>query len=169
MNQVQRKFLIDKVKEKGDEKIRELEKEKTGYPSASNYIFRAVLNGTIEIADKKTIIKALTERALKAKEGENWMEPGKSHLRDWSEEKERDIKLSIRDLIKVPKEYDEEAKRVEKHNGAINEKIAIIKQQVDTLILRIQIASDKHMEKIINEVDDMGDLSLLDSKIKLLN
>jgi hypothetical protein len=166
MNQSQRKFLIDKLKEKERAKISELERGKIAYPSASNYIFRAVLNGTIEIADKKTILKALTERALKAKEGENWLEP--DH-RQWTREKERDVKLSITDLIKVPKEYADEAKKVEEHNGKINAQIETLKKQVETLIIRIQIASDKTLQKMINEVDDMGDISLIDTKIKLLN
>ena len=168
MNTVQRKFLIDKLTQKSDIKLRELRDEKQGYPSASNYIFKAVLNDTIEIADKKTIIKALKERAMKAKEGENWLEP-KSDFRNWSEEKERDMQLSIRDLIIVPKDYQKEREKVEKHNEKINKKIEVLKIQIESLILRIQLASDKNLQKMVNEVDDMGDLSLIDTKIKLLN
>jgi hypothetical protein len=30
------------------------------------------------------------------------------------------------------------------------------------------VASDKSLEKLVNEVDDMGDISLMDTRIKLL-
>jgi len=168
MNQTQRKFLIDKLEKKSRDKINELKKEKHKYPSTSNYIFKAVLNGTIKIADNKTIIAALTERALKAKEGENWLEP-KTSFRDWSEEKERDMQLSIKDLILVPSDYEKEFQSVDKHNIKIDEKIQTLERQVEMLILRVQLASDKKLERMINEVDDMGNLSLIDTKIKLLN
>jgi len=165
MNQVQRNFLIDKMERKSSDKIKELEDEKMNYPSASNYIFKAVMNDTIEIADKKTILKALKERALKAKEGENWLEPDR---RGWSVEKERDIKLSITDLIIVPDDYKKELAIVEKHNDEIDKQVKILKTQIEALIIRVQLASDKVLQKMINEIDDMGDLSLMDTKIKLL-
>lgn len=36
------------------------------------------------------------------------------------------------------------------------------------LVTRIQLASDKTLEKMISEVDDMGDVSLMDTKLKSL-
>ena len=168
MNTVQRKFVIEKITEKSKNKIRELEEERMDYPSASNYIFKAVLNDTIEIADKKTIIKALKERALKAKEGENWLEE-KNRRWNSNTDEERDLKLKITDLIIVPKDYQKEFDIVEKHNDKINEKIKTLEIQIETLIIRIQIASDKNLQKMVNDVDDMGDISLIDTKIKLLN
>jgi len=35
--------------------------------------------------------------------------------------------------------------------------------------MRVQLASDKTLQKLINEVDDMGDLSLMDTKLKMLD
>jgi hypothetical protein len=40
--------------------------------------------------------------------------------------------------------------------------------QLETLEVRIMVASDKALQKLINEVDDMGDISLIDTRIKLL-
>ena len=37
---------------------------------------------------------------------------------------------------------------------------------VNNLITRIRLASNKTLEKMINEIDDMGEISLFDKKLK---
>ena len=55
------------------------------------------------------------------------------------------------------------------HNDKIQSEINTLQLQLDAIELRIQLASDKTLQKMINEVDDMGELSLIDTKLKLLN
>jgi|688.fasta_scaffold1144838_2 hypothetical protein len=50
----------------------------------------------------------------------------------------------------------------------VNQEIAALKLQLETLEIRIMIASDKVLQSIVNEVDDMGDIRLIDTKIKLI-
>lgn len=164
MNTAQRKFLIERIQYKVREKIKELKEEMVEYPSASNYIFKAIMEGKLELQPHEVIIKALKQMALDAKEGKNWLS---DKSMGW--EKERTVCLEIDELIIVPSDYDEERKRVKAHNDKIEAEIDLLKTQLDTIEVRVQLASDKTLQNLINQVDDMGDLSLVDTKLKLLN
>lgn len=59
-------------------------------------------------------------------------------------------------------------KEREEERSKINKQIEELNIQLQTLEVRIMLASDKHLQKLINEVDDMGDIKLIDSKIKLI-
>lgn len=163
MNTQQRKFLIERIQQKVKAKIESLRKDLLQYPSASNYIFKAVLNDKLALQPSAVILDAIKKKALNAKEGENWL----SEMR-MGYEKEREIKLLINELLVLPDDYKQEVDRVKKYNESIVAQIDLLKVQLDTIEVRIQLASDKRLEKLINEVDDMGDLSLMDTKLKLL-
>lgn len=51
----------------------------------------------------------------------------------------------------------------------VDDQIKQLRIQLETLEVRIMVASDKVLQKLINEVDDMGDISLIDTQIKLLD
>jgi len=163
MNQAQRKFLIDKITSRTKEKIQELDKQKINSPNASNWIFKAILSDTLEIQSQEHILKALKEKALASKEGENWL----SSERGWASE--RYVKLFLKDLIVLPEDFYLAMENARQHNDKIQSEINTLQSQLDAIELRIQLASDKTLQKMINEVDDMGELSLIDTKLKLLN
>lgn len=164
MNAQQRKYLIERIQEKTKARIEALKSGKEGYPSAPNYLFKAILNGTMQLQPAEVTLEALRQRALKAKEGYNWLSD-QSH--GW--EKESVVKLKIEDVIVIPEDYKNELERVAKKNAAIDDEIAQLRLQLDTIEMRVQLASDKTLQRLINEVDDMGELSLIDTKIKLLS
>ena len=164
MNTVQRKFLIERIQKKVKDKIESLKKGMQQYPSASNYIFKAALNGKLELQTNEVILDAIKTKALNAKEGENWL----SGMR-MGYEKEREIKLQINQVIILPDDYKEEVEKVKKHNESIVAEINLLIIQLDTIEVRVQLASDKALQNLINEVDDMGNLSLMDTKLKLLS
>lgn len=163
MNTAQRKFLIERIQQKAKDKIEVLRKSLLDYPSASNFIFKAVLNDKLELQPKEVILDAIKTKALSAKEGENWL----SELR-MGYGKEREIKLFLEQLIVLPDDYKEEMERVKNHNKSIHAEIDLLKIQLDTIEVRVQLASDKTLQNLVNEVDDMGSLSLIDTKLKLL-
>lgn len=163
MNQAQRKYLIDKITERTKAKIKELNNSKIDYPNASNWIFKAILSDNLQIQSQEHILNALKTKALASKEGENWL----SSERGWASEKY--VKLNLKDLIVLPEDFYSAMEDASKHNAKINEEINLLQSQLDAIELRIQLASDKTLQKMINEVDDMGELSLIDTKLKLLN
>lgn len=164
MNQVQRKFLIERIQTKVKEKIEVLNKSMSEYPSASNFIFKAILNGELRLQEQEVILAALKAKALGAKEGANWLSNERMGAN-----KESTVILQIKELLVLPEDYNDELQRVRLHNKNIQEEIAQLRVQLETIEVRIQLASDKTLQNLISEVDDMGNLSLIDAKIKLLD
>lgn len=75
----------------------------------------------------------------------------------------------IEEFFIVPDEYRKWIEERQKIEVEIQNKINALYLQLETLEIRIMIASDKTLQKLISEVDDMGDISLVDTKIKLLS
>lgn len=68
----------------------------------------------------------------------------------------------------MPNEFKELLDEWEIKSKEINDQIITLKNDLEMVIMRIQLASPKTLQQVINQVDDMGDLSLFDSKIKSL-
>jgi len=165
MNQAQRKFLIDKINENVKKQIEVLRrKEPEQPPSLENYFYGLALTGKLEIRDTEHIKKVLCERAMKhtcERYSDTWLGTSAGDLID-----KASVKIKIRDLFVVPKEYDELWDAYREAREENNERIRVLQMEADTLSTRIQLASDKTLERMIAEVDDMGDISLMDTKLK---
>lgn len=165
MNSTQRKFLIEKIQQETKKRIEELRKSKKEYPNASNYVFKAILDGTLELQPKEHTLSILKERALKATEGQNWLS-GES----MGFEKKRAIKFDrYEDIIVLPAEYRKAQEEVTAFNKDIEAQIESLQTTLNGIEMRIQLASDSTLKSLINQVDDMGDIKLIDTKVKLLD
>jgi len=164
MNQTQRKFLIERIQQKTKEKIEALKKTKWEYPNRSTYLFQAIMQGTLKLKSQEQILEAIRAKALSAKEGENWLSGDRM---GW--EKERYVKLPVIDLMELPEALLQRIEEVKAHNDVIDQEIDNLKVKLETIEVRVQLASDRVLQNLINEVDDMGDLKLIDTTVKRLN
>jgi hypothetical protein len=167
MNQAQRKFLIDRIEANVKKQIDALNHSDTEQPpSLENYFYGLALSGKLEIQTQEHIKKVMSERAMKhtaQRYSETWLGTSQGDLINRAS-----VKIPIRDLFVVPKEYDELWTEYRRNDEEKRQRIRQIQIECDTLVTRIQLASDKTLEKMISEVDDMGDVSLMDTKLKSL-
>ena len=168
MNTVQRKYLVDKITEKVKAKIKELESQKIETPSISAYIMHEILSEKFEIKSNDDLRKLVIEKAkkgLSSSRPENFL----GDTSTWHTNDKNKIALNFEDFFVLPKSYQDALDCARLHNQKIREQIQQLNIQAESLETRIMLASDKTLQKMINEVDDMGDISLIDTKIKLLN
>ena len=166
MNQAQRTFLINKIKERTKSMTDALKKEdrEDSPPSLSNYLLHAVMSDKFQLQDIETIKKTIKEKALTAKMGGSiWL--GKS---SWQTASDNEVVLKADQLFVIPEEWRKQWEIYRKEQDERQSQINEIQIQSDTLITRIQLASDKTLEKMISEIDDMGNISLMDTKLKIL-
>lgn len=69
----------------------------------------------------------------------------------------------------MPEAYFNAVNEYKKEYELYSEQIKILSMQCEGLCTRIQLASDKILQKMINEIDDIGDISLMDLTIKSLS
>lgn len=165
MNTSQRKFLIEKIQSETKKKIEVLNKEKLEFPSASNFVFKAILDGTLKLQPHEHILEVLKSRALNSKEGENWLS---KQSMSWGKNSHINFE-NYSDLLIMPENYQIELDRVRAFNKNISEQIDSLQMSLNGIEMRIQLASDTTLKKLINEVDDMGDITLIDTTVKMLN
>jgi len=162
MNQSQRNFLIKKIEKSAKDQIDALRSSIPNSPSLNNYLLHAVMSGNFDIKSKDEIKEVIRQKALKAKEREDWL--GNS----WHSTSKKSVVFEAEEIFIIPEEYKSLASEYIKSRNEIEANIRTISLQLDSLITRIQLASDKTLQTMINEVDDMGNISLFDEKLKLL-
>lgn len=169
MNTSQRKYLTDKITSKINSKISEMESEKRDVPNINAYMLHTILSDNFDIINKDAIKELLRQKALKgvsSSRPEHFLSEGNR----WDSGIGRNkIIFSVEEFFILPEEYKEALEAAKQHNLQIEEQVRSLRLQAETLITRITLASDSTLQKMINEVDDMGDLSLIDMKIRLLN
>ncbi len=165
MNQQQRKFLIDKIEKQIQTTKEALKQSALKPPSLSNYLLNAVMSGNFEIKSTEEIKAMIVAKAKAAKAGENWMNNSSSA---WgNSDSEINFNPAIffilpQDYVKLRNEYDAEIEKAEIEYQNF-------KLKAESFIVRLNLASDKTLEKMISEVDNMGDITLLDTKLKYLS
>lgn len=162
MNQSQRKFLIDKIEKSAKDMIGVLEDSKPESPSIENYLLHAVMGGNFELHSIDELKETIRQMALESKGRDSWT--GGS----WGRASYTSIHLPLKDVFIIPEEYTQKERDIEKRRNEIQKEINAIRSKCDTLVVRLTLASNSVLETMIKEVDDMGDLSLMDTKLKAL-
>ena len=162
MNQTQRKFLIDKIKEANKAKKEILRKSKPEKPSLDNYLLHNVMSNTFELQSIESIKEYFRQKALSLKRND-------SFLKDNYRSSLLEISIPVDKLFVLQEEYENLVQKCEKEIDRINREIYEIEEAEKLLELRIQLASPKQLQKLIGEVDSFGELSLFDMKLKQLS
>lgn len=163
MNQTQRKFLIDKIEARTKLEIEVLKKSLPERPNLEAHILHGIMSSNFDIKSTDELKKELTERVLNFKERDRLFGDGRS---SW--DFKNTIVFKAEDFFIVPETYKKKVEEWRRATKEANEKIDQLRIQEETLVLRIQLASPKKLQKLVNEVDDFGDLSLFDTKLKMI-
>jgi hypothetical protein len=162
MNNQQRQYLIKKIEASSKIQIEALKNSIPQPPSLNIYLLHAVMSNNFEIKKTDELKEMIRQMALKATEREDWMG---NH---WGSASKSGISFAAKDFFIVPAEFQILWDDYQKNKREAEDKIYAIHIQSDSLITRITLASDKTLQTLINEVDDMGNISLMDTKLKLL-
>lgn len=162
MNQKQREFLIKKIQESVKSKVGALEKQMPEAPSLSAILNESVLNGTFELKPIEEIKTSIIDNTLR-------MQVKNQSLlaSDWRGSKPV-YGIYAEHLFVIPEKYKNLKDKYDAKVADLRVEISELNRSAESLIVRIQLASDKTLDVMISEVDDMGNVSLMDTKLKLL-
>jgi hypothetical protein len=166
MNSTQRKFLVDKMTEVAKGKITALRNSKPDRANINVFMLHKVLSNDFDIKSKEELKKIILDKALKAGTNKNTREDWLGN--SWNVANRTGVHFTFSEFFIVPEEYKQMIADSEKEISRIEKEIFDLQTVVDTLEVRIMVASDSKLDKLINDIDDMGDISLIDTKIKLL-
>lgn len=160
MNQSQRNFLVEKIEESTKKRIADLKESIPKCPSLENHLTHAIMSGTFEIKPTEEIKRCIHNKVMGLRKGDYFLE---SH---WLSHGDADMKFRPSDIFIIPKEYQEKFDEYEAKKKSVEDAIEKIRSEKEALVMRVKLSSNHILEKLIMEVDDMGEVGLLDTKIK---
>ena len=166
MNSTQRKYLVDKITERIKSKIKALEDSKPEGISLNVYMLHRVMSNDFEIKPNDELKKIVLEKALKAGQNKSYREDWLGNA--WGTANKSNVAFELKEFFIIPQEYLDIIEKRQLELNKIYAEISDLRIQLETMEVRIMLASDKALQNIVNDVDDLGDIRLIDSKIKLI-
>jgi len=169
MNQDQRKFLITQVENTCQKQIGELKEQIPDKPSLNNYLIASFLDNTIQFSDiealkfkmRKAVLKMGHNDILVKEETEYW-----GH-RNRDDKEQPIVQVHAEDLFVLPENYKTALAEYEQKKKAIKKQIEALEYTEKTIVMKLQIGSSATLEKLVMQVDNMGDLNLMNSQLLL--
>lgn len=168
MNQDQRKFLIARVEETFKIEREKLTKEKPKEPSLNNYLVAAILDNSIVLKSQETIREAIRKKVLALGIKETLTEVVSKYNRyDDDDDETHRVTFDANVIFVYPEAYLKSYEEWMQKTKEINEKIDKLHAQKETLLLKIQIGSNTSLDRLVDSVDNMIDITLMNSKLML--
>ena len=166
MNQEQRKFLIDQVNKESKNQIDKLKEKIPDRPSLNNYLVAAFLDNTIEFNDISTLRVKMRNTVLKYGHSDKLVESEKN---EWSNYRHENpyVKILPEDLFVIPNSYQQALIEYKEKKEQIDAQIKHIESMTLTIITKIQIGSNAAMDKLVMQIDNLGDLNLVNTQLML--
>lgn len=161
MNQKQRQFLIDRITSKVQDKIKVIKDSLPDCPNFNNYLIHLIMSDKIEMLPCEVIRSTIMNMAIDMKKGKDLFS------NDWGREKHT-IAIHPRDLFLIPEDFQKQIENYKSQTESKSNEIDRLRNELEMITMRIQLASPSTLQNLINEVDDMGNLSLFDEKLKSL-
>lgn len=166
MNDKQREYLMKTVKSTFDGEVKSLEQSKRKKPSLNNYLIAAFLDNSIEFADIENLKSKMREAVIKMPSEAKLLE---TDNKSWNEDAKEtgNVKIPVQLIFKIPEAYVEELRLWQDEEDNANQKIQQLKSQLKTIEVKIQLGSNQQLDKLIQEADNLGEISLINSRLML--
>lgn len=171
MNDNQRKFLTERVNQTHKRQEEQLRKDIPIKPSLNNYLVAACLDGSLQLQDVEGLRNKIRESVLKYGKDDRLVEEDSEddyRYRNTTKPK-NSVTLRAEDIFVIPEAYLKALKEYQEKKKEIDDKIKILDSQKDTIILKIQIGSNKVLDRLVEQADNLVDLSIVNSQLLLTN
>ncbi len=173
MNDKQREFLAKRVQSTFDDQVEELRKQLTQQPSLNNYLVAAFLDNTIQFTNMDALKEKMRAKVLKfgASDALVREEDEDSYFsarnRNRGDRKQNTVTVKAEDLFVIPQNYLDELAIYNKHKSEIDEKIKQLEATKNTVIMKVQIGSSAVLDKLVMQIDSIGDIDLMNNQLIL--
>jgi hypothetical protein len=167
MNQDQRKFLIKQVEATFARQLDKLVKPEP--PSLNNYLVAAVLDGTIQYKSIDVLRNSVKRAVLALGPSDTFVQyADRWHRKRRVDDEEAPTLTMAPDVIFVyPRAYLEAEEEYEQKREEYQEAVATLENLRDTIVMKIQIGSNEVLDRLIRDVDNMGDLRVINTQLLL--
>jgi hypothetical protein len=167
MNSTQRKYLVDKIQSTLKTQIRELENSIPKRLTFNIELLSLVMQGKFEIQPIEKLKASVIKRAMDSSQNDRLTDDWLGN--QWGRATKGEVVFTLADFFVIPQEFLERQNARDREIREIEEQIRQLRIKSSTLEVRIMVASDSKLKQLINDVDDLGDIKLVDTHIKSLD
>lgn len=178
MNKDQRKYLTDWVDKGFNQEQDAIEARRYERPMLNNYLVALAMRGELEIKPGNEIAAYVQKRVLELGKDDALVsfEEGESNRR-WDRKKGRyvyssgppegrhEVTLDAEQIFEIPQEYLDRLEAWEENEKAIAADLERLEGVRDTVLLKVNIGSDKALESVIAQADSLASLDLVNRQL----
>lgn len=168
MNQQQRTYLINQVEKRYSKMRDELEDQFQDVPSMEKFVVRALVRGELQLQPTERLMEILEARVDDKNFSKLLESDSYSYRYSKIRENKDEIHFKAMEFFVLPEDFIKANEEVLEHNRNIQHQVDTLNAQEKQLVLRLNLASPKVLDNMIGEVDGMGELSLFENAMALL-
>ncbi len=171
MNQHQRKFLLEQIEGIYKTEKQALNDRRPKAPSLNNYLIAAILDGSARLRSQEEIAGDIRKRVRDLGKSEGLVTASSS--RRWGrgssdEDDEDEISLPALTLYVAPPDYAEARAAFDTAEAAWEAEKEALEASINAMRIKVQVGSDKSLEALVNQADNLCTMSLSASSKLLL-
>jgi len=170
MNQHQRKFLLDEIEKQYRRELDELRKQRPKAPSLNNYLIAAILDGTAQMKPQDEVARHIRARVRDLGKDESFVSPGREWGRrmDDDDEHREFVNVPVLIMFEPPAQYAEKYRQYEEALQKWQDAMKALDASIAAMRIKVQVGSDKALETLVDQADQLCAMSLTVSS-KLLS
>jgi hypothetical protein len=170
MNQHQRKFLLEQIESIYKAERQSLLQRKPVAPSLNNYLIAAILDGTAKMHPAEKIKEYIRKRVRDLGKGAALTTPeDRWGSRNQDDKREETINLPALALYEMPAAFAEVHSAYEAAQKAWDEESKALEASINAMRIKVQVGSDKALEALVEQADNICRMSLTASSRLLLS
>jgi hypothetical protein len=180
MNDKQRQFLVQQVAKIYDNQKNSIKAKYTKRPSLNNYIVAALIEGKLKYKDIKDVQKDVKARVIKMSTEDRLIHEssssrsgygyyGRSGDDDKGELNLDDcyVKINPFDMFEIPQSYKDAYNIWLDSKRLIDKELQDLSASYDTILLKVNLGSNAVLDKLIEQVDNLAELSLVNAHLTI--
>lgn len=167
MNKDQRKYLTDWVFGGFEREKKQAESARYERPSLNNYLVAAAMENTLVVKGVESIKAHIRQMVIQFGPNDRLItyEAGGYGRRKNYGEDEFCVTIKASELFEFPAAYIADYEKWRENEREIQEKLAALEGIKSTVLLKVNIGSDKALEDVIAQADSLATLDLVNKKL----
>ena len=166
MNQKQREFLIAEIEKNYKNQVEELNEQLINAPSLNNYLVAAFLDNSIEFAELNQLREKLRDKVIAFGTEDSLIIKNNAFGRRYQTTSHL-VSIQAEHLFVIPQNYKLALSKYNEIRKKVNKQIAELTAHRNTIIYKLNIGSNASLENLITEVDNLSDLSIMNTQFLL--
>ena len=165
MNKEQRKFLSDRISKEAAAQMEAVRESIPEKPSLNNYMVAAFLDGTAQLRTVDEIKDSIRKTVLAFGASDTLVHDGGGYRNSDKEGKVEGIMAD--ELFVLPQAYLDKLQEWKEVSTKAEAEMKKIRSIANTLEMKIQIGSNEALVRLVDQIDNIGDLQLVNNQLLL--